>query len=118
MIQTLEASVDMPVAAEAVVVDLETIYLLLVRKLVLITLDLVGEWEMVETAPCRACDVCFERKPPWMSTVRCVRDGARGYLSRPMHLVEVRVARASRASSSLGIARGCYARVVRRPTYV
>ena len=36
-------------AAEAAAVDLETIYSLLV-KMVLITLDLVGEWEMVENS--------------------------------------------------------------------
>merc|ERR1711924_4519 len=29
----------------------------------------------VESADCRACDVCDERKPPWMSTLTCVHDG-------------------------------------------
>ena len=33
------------------------------------------EWKMVEDALCRACDVCLERKPLWMSSVRLVHDG-------------------------------------------
>lgn len=33
------------------------------------------EFGMVEGAACRACDICNERKPPWMSTVTCVHDG-------------------------------------------